>query len=48
MAYFVLFSFSNLDLSNDQQIDGIIVILTYFSNITTKEDNQEKQWYNRV
>lgn len=43
MAYFVLFSFSDLDLSNDQQIDGIIVILTYFSNITTKEDNQEKQ-----
>lgn len=47
-TYIVFITFSNLDLSQDQEINGIIVILTYFSNIISKVDNQEEKGYNHV
>lgn len=47
-AYIVFIIFSSLGLSHDQQINGIIFILTYFSNIISKEDNWEEKGYNHV
>lgn len=44
----VFIAFSNLDHSRDQQINGVIFILTYFSNIISKEYNREEKGYNQV